>query len=471
MGIKLMRDPSRLVVRHLPIPPATDGLGGHSQALAGFAAPERNHQPLSPTFLAYAHSSHQPRKALPPTLANGHACAQSLRVLVVTPFLPDPAGTHGGAIYLGDLCRSLARRAEIGLAALVPGHEPQLPVAHNSVFSFCLHQAMPVRPSGPERRRHQARMLVDWGLRRLPLVAAKTRHPAFAALLDRALREFRPDVAMVELAQMAQYLPHLGALPTVFTDHEGGVPANVRTGLGTWADRRDAGLWRSYVRRFYPLAAALQAVTPEDARDLEQLLGRPVAVRPPTVAVPPEPVEVGLAPPRALFLGDYRHGPNPTAAARIAREIWPLVRLQVPAAELWLAGPNSECLQHLAGLPGVAIRGFAPDLASLFGSVRLLLAPLYTGAGVRMKGITALAHGVPVVTNALGARGCQAQPPARFVAETPEALAALAVPLLLDAAFAAAAGRAAHRFARANLDDDAVAAAQFARLSALLGRP
>jgi glycosyltransferase involved in cell wall biosynthesis len=311
-------------------------------------------------------------------------------------------------------------------------------------------------------------MLVQWGIRRRPLIAAKHWDPELPRVLRQAVKEFAPDVALVELAQMAQYLPHLAGVPTVFTDHECGLPANSHTELGRWADRREVRLWHGYVRRFYPMAKLLQAVTVEDSRALTDELGREVVLRPPTLWVPDAPVTPERSPPRALFLGDYSHYPNPEAARVLARDVLPRLRAQVPAAELWLAGTNAERLNGLAGTPGVRVVGFAPDLSRLFADVRLMLAPLYSGTGFRMKSLTALAHGLPVITNALGARGCAAPPPARVVAADDDSLVDAAVDLLRQPQHAAAAGRAAHAWARQHLTPGLVARAQLDRIRQLL---
>ena len=76
---------------------------------------------------------------------------------------------------------------------------------------------------------------------------------------------------------------------------------------------------------------------------------------------------------------------------------------------LRLAGAHSERVRALGELPGVEVVGFVPDLHALLASVRFVLSPVYSGDGVRMKNLVALAHGVPVVTNRLGARGNQHQ--------------------------------------------------------------
>ena len=378
-----------------------------------------------------------------------------MRLLFLTPFAPAPRAPHGGGAYLGSLLAALAQRAEVGVLALRPPGAGQ--PAPCPPWQWHDEVGLPHRLGVAALPR---RLTTLWRWRHLPLVAAKHWHGAMPERIRRALADWRPDVVMVELAQMAQYLPLLQDVPTVFTDHEAGCPANTRTGLGRAGDQRDHRLWRGYVQRFYPLARQLQALTPEDAAELGALVGREVRVRPPTCDVPAAAVEPEHAPPRVLFVGDYSHDPNPEAARTVVRDVLPALRAAVPAAEAWLVGPHEQRIADLAAEPGVRVLGFVPDLAGVFAQVRLLLAPVWSGRGFRMKALAALAHGLPVVTNALGARGCAAPSAARAIAEGPQELAAAALEWLRDAQAAGRAGRAAHAWARSHLDPAAVAADQ-----------
>jgi glycosyltransferase involved in cell wall biosynthesis len=183
----------------------------------------------------------------------------------------------------------------------------------------------------------------------------------------------------------------------------------------------------------------------------------------PAIAVKPD-----RAPPRLLFLGDYRHHPNPEAVRHLASSVLPEVRRTLPAAELLVAGPNQDRLADLAAVPGVRLVGFARDLPELLGSVRCLLAPVYSGGGLRTKVLTALAHGLPVVTNALGARGPQVPAPARIVVEDDAGLAAAALRFLREPDLARQAGELAHDWARDRLGPDAVAREQLEAINRLL---
>jgi glycosyltransferase involved in cell wall biosynthesis len=371
-----------------------------------------------------------------------------MRILVVSPFEPHPKADHGGAVYLGTFLAELSRHAQVQVVAFA--HEPRplpLPGVPCHTVPFRRNDQL----GRLELWRRRLSLLWLWGPRRLPLLVAKHRSGAFRQLLQRVQAEFRPEVCLVEFAIMAQYLDALTG-PRVLTDHEQGVMVPPRIGPGTFGPRRDKALWAGYVRRYYKQADVVQALAPQDADRLGALVGRPVGVRPPMAPVP----ETALAPQhagqRVAFLGDYLHHPNPEAAAFLAEQVMPRVRQKVPDAELWLLGPRADQrVRALGQLPGVQFRGYVKDLAGTLAQVRCLAAPVFSGSGVRIKVLTALAHGVPVVANELGLQGVSAPDAALGRGETADELAQACVRFLDCAATAAAAGAAGRDWARNTL--------------------
>lgn len=393
-----------------------------------------------------------------------------MRLLVVSPFLPHDEVAHGGGVYLRALLGALADQAEVGLVCFADQAETEAQCRISAGLRRLDVVTLPRlgELAGWPRARHRLAACARWALQRTPLAAAKFESPTMRSVLRRAVRDFEPDACLVEFALMAPYLTELSGSRTVFTDHEACVAIPASVGPGGFGAGRDARLWERLFDRFYPLADRLQALNEPDARVLGERFGREVAVRPPTVAIPRAAVDAGAAPPRALFLGDYAHHPNPEAARFLVREVWPRVRQTAPDAELWLAGPHGgEALEALGREPGVRWVGFVPDLPGLLGSVRLVLAPVLSGRGSRIKVLTALAAGLPVVANSLGAQGVGAGgvgpegaedlAAALALAEDPVGLADLTLTWLQDSAAAREAGQAARRWAAASLDPSAVA--------------
>ena len=388
-----------------------------------------------------------------------------MRILVVSPFQPHPDADHGGGVYLGTLLASMATRAEVATVHFQhSGDLPPLPGIE--VYSL-------PRTRNPEMNSLQlwagrVRLLRDWGARGFPLEVAKHRSPSFSDLLARAVREFRPEVAMVEFTVMAQYLPILRGVKTVFTDHENGQSLPKSFGPGDLARERDRRLWRRYVQHFYPMANLCQALNQDDAQHLSQLTGSPVAVRPALVNIPDEPVLPAKTGPILFFFGNYTHHPNPEAACHLAREVLPRVRAQLPETKLWLAGPKAPPeVEALSKLGGVRVLGYVENLHALMREVRCLVAPVYSGSGTRIKVAMAMAHGLPVVSNQLGLQGLSPPREAIATGESADQLAAACLHFLTNPQAAAEAGTVARQFIQDSMGGDILLQQQLDRFGEL----
>ena len=388
-----------------------------------------------------------------------------MRILIVSPFQPHPDADHGGGAYLGLLVEALRPHAE--LATVHYRHRNDRPEL-KATRVYNTPRAADCELPFFARALRRGFFLWEWGLRGFPLEVAKLRSAAFRKTLRRAVTDFAPDVVLVEFAVMAWCLDELSGVKTVLTDHEAGASVPRHFGPGNLGGVRDRRLWPRYVRHFYPMANLLQTLTEPDAKILGERLGRQVAVRPTLVQIPESTADVANSPPVMLFFGDYRHHPNPESAEVLARDVLPLVRRELEDAELWLAGPRADArVQRLADLDGVRVLGFVEDLASLFGGTRCLVAPVYSGSGVRTKVIHAMAHGLPVVANELGLQAIAAPDDAVRRGETPAELAAASLAFLMDADRAAAAGAAARAFVVATVSGEKIVADQLARIAAL----
>lgn len=130
------------------------------------------------------------------------------------------------------------------------------------------------------------------------------------------------------------------------------------------------------------------------------------------------------------FIGTGGWPMTAAAAKRLVERVWPLVRRQVPDARLRIAGRRMDTLGLPAG-DGVEIQGEVPSGAEFMRDVSVLLFPPTGGSGMKVKVLEALACGLPVVTNAIGAEGVAANDGV-VVVEEDEALARSAVSILRD---------------------------------------
>ena len=107
------------------------------------------------------------------------------------------------------------------------------------------------------------------------------------------------------------------------------------------------------------------------------------------------------------FLGGFQHPPNLEAVKWFAEHVLPSLEIVAPEIRLRIYGSNiPQTLLDLAQAhPQLLIEGWVADVASVYTSCRVFIAPLQSGAGIKGKVIGALAHGLPCVLSTLAAEG------------------------------------------------------------------
>lgn len=107
-----------------------------------------------------------------------------------------------------------------------------------------------------------------------------------------------------------------------------------------------------------------------------------------------------------FFLGNFDHKPNIDGILWCCQKIWPSILEQMPDVRLHIIGSHGEILERdLSHVKGVFFHGFVPDLEPLLLSMRLCLAPLRYGAGIKGKVAMSLGAGIPCVCTSIAAEG------------------------------------------------------------------
>ena len=122
------------------------------------------------------------------------------------------------------------------------------------------------------------------------------------------------------------------------------------------------------------------------------------------------PVETRPAPYSArrnvFFIGGFGHLPNVSAVQWFVKEVWPLVRRQLPEVEFHIVGAEAPpSVLKLGRVPGVKVVGFVPDLQPLMSTMRVGVAPLLYGAGIKGKVAMTMGAGVPCVCTDIASEG------------------------------------------------------------------
>lgn len=125
-----------------------------------------------------------------------------------------------------------------------------------------------------------------------------------------------------------------------------------------------------------------------------------------------------------LFVGGFGHPPNEDAINWFVREVLPKVRATDPDITLHVVGDAHEAARRSLQGAGVVVHGRVDDLAPVYAAVRLSIAPLRFGAGVKGKVTQAMSHGVPVVLTTIAAEGMHLRHEVTaMIADEPDAMA------------------------------------------------
>lgn len=108
-----------------------------------------------------------------------------------------------------------------------------------------------------------------------------------------------------------------------------------------------------------------------------------------------------------VFVGGFRHPPNLDAMEWFIGDVFARIRARLPQVRFHCIGAAvPDALHALAARqPGVVIHGYVPDVVPYMDGIRIAVAPLRFGAGVKGKVNLSMAHGQPVVATTCGVEG------------------------------------------------------------------
>ncbi len=154
--------------------------------------------------------------------------------------------------------------------------------------------------------------------------------------------------------------------------------------------------------------------TNADKIALQKRISLPIAVLPNTVDDPKKnqnspKTPIITAKFRMLFSGSLNYPPNRDAIDFFCSEIYPLIKKQIPNAELVIYDPEAkeQKTTHTADLPIKFING-EKDVNFAFEHADLMIVPLRFGVRSREKIIEAFSRNCPVVSTSIGAQGIEA---------------------------------------------------------------
>lgn len=371
-----------------------------------------------------------------------------MRVLLLTPMPPSPRGLQATPVLLHGLLSAVRERHEVTLVT-VAGPNPQDIEAAEALRASGLevHAIPRIEATRGARTWRWMDHTARWALGRLPMRTIWFHRREVQQTIDRLAAERAFDLVHVEDNAMGVYRLPPG-IPSLFGEHEVRTPRPVR--WTAWMhddegayrgllDEIDWHRWDGYQRTIWRRYDLLQVLTERDARTMEriapELAGR-VRVNPFAVEIPPLADASLEEDGTIVFTGGFLHSPNVEAARWLAGEIMTRLRTLHPGVRLRIVGNDPRgSLRDLAS-SDVEIAGWVPSMRAELARAAVIVAPLRTGGGQRMKVLEAMAAGKAVVTTPRGTDGLlprDGEPLPLVVADTADAIATETAALLRDA--------------------------------------
>lgn len=304
--------------------------------------------------------------------------------------------------------RALVEDFDVDAIFLLPADEPAAVVPPDVGVRSCATIAVP--------RRAAPQALARWARSRWPWDATKLAYELVRGDLVAALAQREHELVWLIDSSGWPAMPggrSDGALLVDFDDLEDYKIEHRRASEPRWPSGAKDLLFRMIDRIDMQRWRRLQNVVREAAdgvlvcSDLDcSRLGFTDVHRVPNGYLLPQAID-GPAPQidhRLLFAGNLTYRPNLEALQILIDRVMPVLRQEVPDAQLRVVGAVTPDVERWLRDPAVAFLGRVESIETeLRGAI--CTAPLMSGGGTRIKIVEAFAHRAPVVATTVGAEG------------------------------------------------------------------
>lgn len=256
---------------------------------------------------------------------------------------------------------------------------------------------------------------------------------AFADKLETVLKQFQPDAVQVESVFLSSYLPlikqHAQAkmilrLHNIEWQIWQRLASQTGNPIKRWYLKKlsqrmqhyEAQVWKQY-DLLLPITEVDAAVVMQHA-DAAQVLTIPFGIAVDTIKQDNGAEWIGY------HIGAMDWLPNQQAIDWFVKEVWPLVKQKQPSFTFHFAGRHMPQRYFDMQADGITCAGEVDDAAAFIADKKILLVPLLSGGGIRVKTLEAMAAGKLVISTTIGMQGITAKADTHcLLADTPQAFA------------------------------------------------
>ena len=111
--------------------------------------------------------------------------------------------------------------------------------------------------------------------------------------------------------------------------------------------------------------------------------------------------------PVIMYLGNFTWLQNREAVDVLIKKVWPAIKNKLPDTKLWIIGKEAKSFFNDLSSDNIRVDE-VKDIREAYQGAHVLVAPIYSGHGTRLKNFETFASGLPVVTTSIGIGGTEA---------------------------------------------------------------
>ena len=305
---------------------------------------------------------------------------------------------------------------------------------------------------------------------KLPYNAVRFISSGFREKLIEVIKGFKPELIILENLYPAAYLDDIrnnSNAKIVFRAHNIEHEIWERTALNANGLRKlYINILAKRIKNFeYSLINQYDILVPITQRDGESLRGmgnnKPCFILPTGYYMKAKEVpELEIQTPVVAHLGALDWLPNQEGLLWFIDKVWPRLREIHPDVEFHIAGRNApKWFEKKFHLDGVTFHGEIEDADHFLRSYPIHIVPLFSGSGMRIKIVEAMAYGRAVVTTTIGTEGIDTQDGANIlISDSDLSFANSIIKLIENEAYCREIGKNAFTFVNEKLNNDKLVA-------------
>lgn len=381
-----------------------------------------------------------------------------MKILMLVPFLPIDQ-MSGGQTRWYHLIKFLSKKHKITVMSLIRGNREKEMAYLPEIKKYCEKVMVFDRPKSPWTLRNLFWTLISFN----PLVVIRNFSLEERRAIKRELESNDYDLIHAETFYVMPHIPKTD-VPTVLVE-----PTIEFSVYQHYVDNEvpfifkpiylfDVIKLKYWEKRYWKKAKRLFAVSEEDKQTMEkEIPGKEVGIIPNGVDVSyfEEKKIERKSPPRILYHGDYKWMQNVEAVNILIKDIWPIVKSRVKNVKLWVSGRSipEKILDEAKKDIDIEISESLKDNRDAFKAASVLVTPIMSPGGTRLKVLEAMASDLPVVSTPVGVAGLGITPGKQaLVSSDVNELAEMTVKILQDGELAKKIAREGKSFVSANFD-------------------